>query len=438
MFSLFLKKRKPYYYKSSFKRLLHAIKNKRSFFKKFKFSLSTKFYKNFKNFKKKFKLKKVFYKINVRRKKFKFFKNNKSNVYIDLRNFLKKNSFFSKIRFKYKIKINKFRMRWKNKRRVLFVRKKKLIKFKKHYLLRKFYIFNKPYFFFRKRRSPARLKRLSIIRRRNLIRAEKRKKEILMGLRPDPKKLRVLEKVRKRLRKWFFSRFGTNLDNNLRRACMWYTIQQKFKSFSDKPRPYLRRRYKNELRRAKKKSFRYIYVKKKFFLLLNFFYLYNKIYTLKKKFIIQASLLVNFFTKINVYFFIRSQFSFQISAELVAEFLVLWFLKKKFTVKEILGTLLSFLKKSFAIKNIGGYAILMRGRFTRKDRAMYSWKKMGAMPLSHRISNVDYCNRWIPLKYSQCAFKVYILKNDANYVRKKHHNVRKKKELKIAYVTEPD
>ena len=47
-------------------------------------------------------------------------------------------------------------------------------------------------------------------------------------------------------------------------------------------------------------------------------------------------------------------------------------MKKKFVIKEILGTLLNYLNKGFAKKGIGGYAILMKGRFTRKDRAMYS------------------------------------------------------------------
>ena len=399
VFSLFLKKKKPYLYKFSFKKLLQNIINKKSFFKKFKFMVFPKLYKNFKNFKKKFKLKKILYKINTLRKKPKFFKkNNNINIQYDLRNFLKKNSFFSKIRFKYKIKTNKFRMRWKSRRRILFLKQRRLVKFKKHYLLRKFYAFNKPYFFCKKRLSPLRIKKFNIIRRRNLIRAKKQEEEISAGLRPDPEELRVSLKVRKRFNKWFFSRFGTNIQTNLDKMNRHHFIKQKYLSFSDKPRRYLKRRYKKELLPAKKKFQRYVYIKKKFFLLLNFFYLYNKIYLLKKKFIIQASLLVNFFTKINVYFLIRSRFNFQISAELVAEFLVLWFLKKKFTVKEILGTLLNFLKKSIAIKNIGGYAILMRGRFTRKDRAVYSWKRMGAMPLSHRISNVDYCNRWVPLR----------------------------------------
>lgn len=56
------------------------------------------------------------------------------------------------------------------------------------------------------------------------------------------------------------------------------------------------------------------------------------------------------------------------------------------------------------------------------------------MPLSHRISTIDYCNRWVPLKYSQCAFKIYLLRHDFKYVRKKHRNVRRKFEFKDAYI----
>ena len=201
------------------------------------------------------------------------------------------------------------------------------------------------------------------------------------------------------------------------------------KDFTGKIKPFFLRRCNNENKAESKNKFLEIN-SNKFLLMLNSFHFFSKMYKLKKNFILQASVITNFFNRIKVFFLIRGQFNFKVNAELVAEFLVLWFMKKKFTIKEILGTLLNFLNKSFQSKVIGGYSILMRGRFSRKDRAMYSWKKLGSMPLSHRISTIEYCNRWVPLKYSQCAFKVYILKSDSYYVRKKHRNVRLKNELK--------
>ena len=299
-------------------------------------------------------------------------------------------------------------MKRKNKRKILFLKKRDPVGFKRDLRLRKFYVFNKPYFFSRKVLPAKILFKINLLRNRRLAKESQLLKDIAEGVVEDPKEVEAAKKERSQYLEFFFSKLNTNFKNVRNKIWNHFAISEKFDSFSDKIRRYWLFRYSNREKKPLKKINRFSYIKKKFSLLLKFFFFYNKIYILKKKFVVQAKLLVSFFTKINVYFFIRTKYKFQVTAELVAEFLVLWFIKKKFSVKEILGTLLNFLKKNFASKSIGGYAILMRGRFSRKDRAMYSWKKLGAMPLSHRISNVDYCNRWVPLKYSQCAFKVYI------------------------------
>lgn len=55
---------------------------------------------------------------------------------------------------------------------------------------------------------------------------------------------------------------------------------------------------------------------------------------------------------------------------MIAEYFILRLLQKRLVV-EIMKPMIKFLNKSIKKKKIYGYAILLMGRFTRKDRATY-------------------------------------------------------------------
>ena len=456
-----------------FNRAFYLLKNKVSFFKQFKFKVLKRFSKKkrtfvFKFSSKKFKLKKKVAVIRARRierpRKFRKFPHSKlrlgsrlksefavtlklkskrvnsqhlvsklrykkKNYVAKLFNFLKKKNNISKIKFNFDVKNVKL---WKKKifkKPILFLKKRDPFSFTKAPLLRKIYFFNKTYFFNKKMYSRRLWMRISRNRRIRSEEEDKHKEDIASGLIEDEEAEEAEEKKEDKYFDWFFSKWEDNAINNKDGWLLYFDGVETTLNGEKRPVPFWKNKYVHEST-AMPKSKIFTYLNKTFVFILNNFFFLSKIYSLKKNFLTHVNLLTSFFVKIKVFFLIRSQFNFVVTADLVGEFLVLWFMKKKFTIKEILGTLLNYLKKCYYSKIIGGYGILMKGRFTRKDRAMYSWKKLGAMPLSTRISTIEYSNRWVPLKYSQCAFKVYILKFDSSYIRKKHINVRKKDEIR--------
>lgn len=57
---------------------------------------------------------------------------------------------------------------------------------------------------------------------------------------------------------------------------------------------------------------------------------------------------------------------------------------------------------------VRGYKITCSGRFSRKQRATYSWKSFGSLGLSSMKSKLDYSYKTIALKYSSCTIKVWV------------------------------
>jgi ribosomal protein S3 len=72
------------------------------------------------------------------------------------------------------------------------------------------------------------------------------------------------------------------------------------------------------------------------------------------------------------------------------------------------------MKKKRIVK---GYKITCSGRFSRKQRATYSWKSFGSLAFSTVKSKLDYSYRTIALKYSSCTIKVWVR------LGKKHKNL---------------
>ncbi len=90
-------------------------------------------------------------------------------------------------------------------------------------------------------------------------------------------------------------------------------------------------------------------------------------------------------------------------------------LKQYYTIFEILKSINYFLKfLLFKKQIIKGYKITCSGRFSRKQRATYSWKSFGTLSLSTMKSRLDYSFNTIALKYSSCTIKVWICLHKKN------------------------
>ena len=108
---------------------------------------------------------------------------------------------------------------------------------------------------------------------------------------------------------------------------------------------------------------------------------------------------------ISVNFFFAKSIKKIIDADLICDYIILK-LMQKFTLKELMSPLLKIYNVFLRRKFILGYRFLIMGRLTRKDRAIFKWYQIGPLPLSTRISRIDYANRQVALKYSLCSMKI--------------------------------
>lgn len=97
-----------------------------------------------------------------------------------------------------------------------------------------------------------------------------------------------------------------------------------------------------------------------------------------------------------------------VTANVIAEYFYIR-LKQYYTIWEILRSVNFFLKQLlYKRKIIRGYKITCAGRFSRKQRASYTWKIFGRISPNSMKSRLDYTYRSIALKYSSCSVKVWI------------------------------
>ena len=59
-------------------------------------------------------------------------------------------------------------------------------------------------------------------------------------------------------------------------------------------------------------------------------------------------------------------------------------------------------------KFIRGYQFQILGRITKKDRALYIWKRNLNVSLTAKLKKIDYYDEIFITKYSTCSFKVWI------------------------------
>ena len=111
-----------------------------------------------------------------------------------------------------------------------------------------------------------------------------------------------------------------------------------------------------------------------------------------------------FFSKI----FIIGLSKMNVNANIISEFFFIR-LTQYYTIWEVLRNI-NFLFKSLmkGKRLVKGYKITCSGRFSRKQRATYSWKAFGSLAFSTVKSKLDYSYKTIALKYSSCTIKVWV------------------------------
>ena len=72
--------------------------------------------------------------------------------------------------------------------------------------------------------------------------------------------------------------------------------------------------------------------------------------------------------------------------------------------------IIKYLDKKIVKNKIKGYAILLKGRFSRKDRAAFEWKRNGKSKKINKLDLIDFSNKSVNLKYSKASISIWITK----------------------------
>lgn len=187
-------------------------------------------------------------------------------------------------------------------------------------------------------------------------------------------------KVRKELNKKFWKKYRTVVRRNKLRHKLFYFLKKKI--ILKYARKFFFLFLKNKILRAYWSNFKALVL----------FYL-------KKLVKVRSTVFVLGLSKMNV------------NANIISEFFFIR-LKQYYTIWEVLKNINYLFKILMRKKKIvKGYKITCSGRFSRKQRATYSWKSFGSLALSTMKSKLDYSYRTIALKYSSCTIKVWVRLN---------------------------
>ena len=106
----------------------------------------------------------------------------------------------------------------------------------------------------------------------------------------------------------------------------------------------------------------------------------------------------------------KRNFRDSFTAETLADIMVTR-LRQKAQIKGLMKSILLLLNRKYRKGKIRGHAILLTGRFTRKDRAAYEWSRIGKTSRSNRLDIIDYSNKRVALKFSSVSFKISIIRS---------------------------
>lgn len=175
---------------------------------------------------------------------------------------------------------------------------------------------------------------------------------------------------------------------------------------------YKKKKIKKKFKQRKLK-FLYFYEKKrkniklKILLIWIVYYKYIKIFwNFIKKIIIYF--LNNLLKKKNIYkIWILAETKKVIRADLLSQFLCIR-LSQNYKLGELLRNINKFYLNLLFKKFIKGYKIMCAGRFTKRQRALTTWKIFGSNSLSSLKEKIDYNLSEVILKYGKCSIKIWI------------------------------
>jgi len=103
-----------------------------------------------------------------------------------------------------------------------------------------------------------------------------------------------------------------------------------------------------------------------------------------------------------------------LSATLIAVF-VKKKLERDHLLAEVLRSLNTLLSQAEMIK---GFMFLLKGRFSRRERATKIWLKKGKLDQVNVWTKLDYCKKLITLKYGSVSVRIWLLlTNTLNDIR---------------------
>lgn len=108
---------------------------------------------------------------------------------------------------------------------------------------------------------------------------------------------------------------------------------------------------------------------------------------------------------------IRIKFKRITEDTITAKFLITYMiikLKKKFSLKYVLNSVIKFLKNT---KKIEGYKIKCSGRFDKKQRATYLLKQLKKVSSTGIFIPLDYAFSTLTLKYGLCGIKLWVYRD---------------------------
>ena len=86
-------------------------------------------------------------------------------------------------------------------------------------------------------------------------------------------------------------------------------------------------------------------------------------------------------------------------------------LKQNYRIRDIMRFIIKYLNRILKKKRIIGYAILLKGRFSRKDRAVYQLKRFGKTKKTNKVSIIDFSNKSVNLTYSKAAISIWVTRH---------------------------
>ena len=148
-----------------------------------------------------------------------------------------------------------------------------------------------------------------------------------------------------------------------------------------------------------------------FKILLNFF-AFAPLFEFYKIYI--TTILNNFIYKnkiVSHIYFVPITPIYMIRADFLSKYVRYVILKRRYSPGRALYAALKIIRKWQKIQPIKGYKVLLAGRFSRRDRATYMWRNMGAVKLGDRLSSIDFFSLPILSTYSKAVIKIWICRN---------------------------